>query len=53
MQVFLIHLTIQASIVNSDGSPKRGPVDLEINFFDDSESAGSSKNFFTYFQRLR
>ena len=34
-------LNYSGRIVNSDGSPKEGPVDLEINFFD-SESGGSS-----------
>ena len=38
-------------IVNSDGSPKEGPVDLEINFFD-SKSAGTQKGILTYFRRL-
>ena len=35
-------LNYSGRIVNSDGSPKTGPVDLEINFFD-SESGGSQK----------
>ena len=35
-------LNYSGRIVNSDGSPKEGPVDLEINFFD-SESGGSQK----------
>ena len=35
-------LSITQAIVNSDGSPKTGSVDLEINFFD-SKSAGTQK----------
>ena len=35
-------LNYSGRIVNSDGSPKTGSVDLEVNFFD-SESAGSQK----------
>ena len=35
-------LNYSGRIVNSDGSPKTGSVDLEINFFD-SESGGSQK----------
>ena len=35
-------LNYSGRIVNSDGGPKEGPVDLEINFFD-SESGGSQK----------
>ena len=35
-------LNYSGRIVNSDGSPKEGPVDLEINFFD-SQSGGSQK----------
>ena len=34
-------LNYSGRIVNSDGSPKEGPVDLEINFYD-SESGGTS-----------
>ena len=43
-------LNYSGRIVNSDGSPKTGSVDLEINFFD-SESGGSQKGkclFFFY-----
>ena len=35
-------LNYSGRIVNSDGSPKTGSVDLEVNFFD-SESGGSQK----------
>ena len=35
-------LNYSGRIVNSDGSPKTGSVDLEINFFD-SQSGGSQK----------
>ena len=35
-------LNYSGRIVNSDGSPKEDPVDLEINFFD-SQSGGSQK----------
>ena len=41
MLVFLIRN--YSGILNSDGSPKEGPVDLEINFFD-SESGGSPRH---------
>ena len=44
-------LNYSGRIVNSDGSPKTGSVDLEVNFFD-SELGGSQKAIHTFFQGL-